>query len=196
MSGVKVRLIRRICIIAGVVLLIAATSLLIFWQTAIRTAEEKSRVYVENMMSIIPQPESAVPTERLDNTMSCLAIDGVDLIGILEMPRYASTEPIRGDWGRLTDGPCRFSGSVYDRTIVVGATSQAGQYDFYRDISVGDAVYFTDVEGHRYSYEIVDMRYASHADKDSLSQVDADLTLFIKNVYDFEYLIVFCNALG
>ena len=53
---------------------------------------------------------------------------------------------------------------------------------------------FTDMEGQRFSYTVSDLRYEKHADLKALERQDADLTIFIKNVYGFEYLMVFCNA--
>ena len=75
----------------------------------------------------------------------------------------------------------------------IGGTSQKGQYDFYRDISVGDSLFFTDMEGNRYSYEVKDIRYEDDADQSTLDFEEASLTLFIKNVYAFEYIVVNCQ---
>ena len=78
----------------------------------------------------------------------------------------------------------------------IGCTSQKGQYDFYRDISVGDSVFFTDMEGNRFSYTVSDIRYEKNAEQSTLQKNDADLTLFIKNVYAFEYIVIYCNVLN
>lgn len=112
------------------------------------------------------------------------------------MPRYGSNLPVAANWGKVSDHPCLFDGSVYDRTLKIGATTQNGQYDFYRDISVGDAISFTDMEGNRFSYAVASIRYEKHADQATLSQQDAALTLFIKNVYAFEYIVIFCDVLS
>ena len=40
------------------------------------------------------------------------------------------------------------------------------------------------------------MRYESHADQTALQQNDDALTLFIKNIYGFDYLIVFCDVMN
>ena len=97
-------------------------------------------------------------------------------------------------WGSAGKYPCRFSGSIYDGSLQIGATTQQGQYDFYREISVGDAVLFTDMEGNRFSYTVTDIRYEKHADQAALQREDAALTLFIKNIYAFSYIIIYCNA--
>ena len=78
----------------------------------------------------------------------------------------------------------------------IGGTSQKGQYDFYREISAGDVVFFTDMTGNRYAYEVKEIHYEKRADQDAFEREDAALTLFIKNVYAFEYVVIFCDALS
>ena len=186
--------VRKLCLLAGICLLAIALGVLIFWQWRIHDSAEKAEYYVTTLRTLIPAPQSAVPEERRDNTMSTLSIDGIDFIGLLEIPCYGSALPVCADWGSPTRYPCQFSGSIYDRTMQIGGTSQTGQYDFYREISVGDAVYFTDMEGSRFAYCVTDVRYEKRADQTALRQKEASLTLFIKNVYAFEYIIVFCDV--
>ena len=183
----------RICLWAGFALVAAAGILLLAWQWRIHTSQENSSYVLSQMRSLLPQLQSAFLEERVDNTMSVLSVEGTDFVGILEIPKYDSALPVCAEWGNTTDYPCRFSGSVYDRTLQIGATTQNGQYDFYRELSVGDAVYFTDTEGNRFSYEITHIRYESHADAAALQKTDAALTLFIKNIYAFEYILIFCD---
>ena len=149
MMSRKNDVVRKILIIIGVCLLAAAIVLLFAWQWNIHTSEQKVKKYVNVIRELIPEPQGAVPEERRDNTMSTLSIDGTDFVGILEFPRFESDIPVCADWGKLSKYPCRFSGSVYDGSMQIGGTSQKGQYDFYREISVGDHLYFTDMEGNR-----------------------------------------------
>jgi sortase A len=127
--------------------------------------------------------------------MSVLSVDGTDFVGIVEIPCYESALPVCADWGKISQYPCHFRGSIYDSTMQVGATTQKGQYDFYRDLSVGDTITYTDVEGNRYTFSIASLRYEKHADQSVLQREAAPLTLFIKNIYSFEYLIISCNTL-
>ena len=184
----------RICILAGTFLLVAACAMLILWQGNIHSSRQRAQDYVQTLQTILPEPRNAVPEERRDNSMAVLSIDDTDLVGILEIPLYGSVLPIRADWGEPTKIPCRLSGSIYDGSLQIGATSQEGQYDFYRSLSVGDSVFFTDMEGNRYALTVTDLRYAKHADQEALQSRDAALTLFIRNIYAFEYLIVFCDV--
>ena len=194
MMSRKNDVIRKILIIIGVCLLAAAIALLFAWQWNIHTSEQKAKEYVNVIRELIPEPQGAVPEERRDNTMSTLSIDEIDFVGILELPRFESVLPVCAEWGKPAKCPCRFSGSVYDQTMQIGGTSQKGQYDFYRDISVGDGVFFTDMEGNRFSYTVTDIRYEKNADQSTLQRKDASLTLFVKNVYAFEYIIIYCDV--
>ena len=186
--------IRKICVLLGVLLLTAAIVLLAFWRWNISSSEQKARSYVTTLQSLIPAPQNAVPESRRDNAMSVLSVDGIDFVGLIELPRYGSVLPVCADWGKSTRYPCRFHGSIYDGTLQIGATTQAGQYDFYRELSLGDTVCYIDVEGNRYTYTITGLRYAKHADQAALQREESMLTLFVKNIYAFEYLIVFCNV--
>lgn len=188
--------IRKLCIFVGAGVLAVAFILLAIWQWNIKASREQSQKYVQLLGTLMPEPQAAVPEERRDNTMSVLSVEGTDFVGILEMPRYGSSLPICADWGATSKYPCRFYGSIYDGTLQIGATSQQGQYDFYRKISVGDRVFFTDMEGNRYALEVTDLRYEKEADQTTLHRENAVMTLFIKNLYAFEYLVVYCDVVS
>ena len=187
--------IQKICIIVGVCLLVGAIVTLILWRWNISNSEKQVKYYVNTLQEALPEVQNAVPEERRDNTMSALSVDGIDFVGLIELPQYESVLPVGAAWGRSSKYPCRFGGSIYDGTMQIGATTQKGQYDFYRELSVGDAVVYTDAEGNRYTFSITSMCYEKHANQDTLRQKEAPLTLFIKNIYSFEYLIVFCDVM-
>ena len=175
----KTDIIRKVFIISGSCLLAAATIFLLAWQWNTYAFEKKANAYVDVIRELISEPQGAIPEERRDNTMATLSVEGTDFVGLLELPRYGSVLPVCDDWGDPSKCPCRFSGSVYDRTI---------------QISVGDDVFFIDMEGNRFSYTVTDICYEKNADQSTLQRKAASLTLFIKNVYAFEYIIVYCNV--
>lgn len=185
--------IQKICILVGACLFAGAIVILALWRWNINSSEKQAQYYVDTLQELIPDPQNAVLEERRDNTMSILSVGGTDFVGIVELPRYESELPVCAEWGQTTKYPCRFSGSIYNGTMQIGATTQKGQYDFYRELSVGDTVIFTDAEGNRYTFSITSLYYEEHADQAALQQKEAPLTLFIQNVYSFEYLIVFCD---
>lgn len=187
-------IVRKILIIIGVCFIASAIILLSAWQWKIHSSLNQTDQYLNSIYEAIPEPQGAVLEEQSNNYMPILSVSETDFVGIIEFPAYNSSLPVGNDWGKLSDYPCRFAGSVYDRTLQIGATSQKGQYDFYRDISVGDRVLFTDMAGNRYSFNVSNIKYSKNADKTSLTRENSALTLFIKNIYSFEYIIVYCNV--
>lgn len=185
--------IQKICVLVGIGLLVGAMVILALWRWNISSSEKQGQYYVNTLQSLFPEPQNAVPEQRRDNTMSVLSVDGIDFVGLIELPRYGSILPVCADWGKIVQYPCRFYGSIYDSTMQIGATTQKGQYDFYRELSVGDTVNYIDVEGNRYAFTITSLRYEKHVDQAALQKQDAPLTLFIKNIFSLEYLIVFCD---
>lgn len=186
--------IQKNCVLVGICLLVGAVAILALWRWNISSSEKQAQYYVNTLQALIPKQQNAVPEERRDNTMSVLSVDEIDFVGIVEIPRYESALPVCADWGKTSQYPCRFSGSIYDGTMQIGATTQKGQYDFYRELSVGDTVHYTDVEGNRYTFTITSLCYEKHVDQAALQQKESALTLFVKNIYSFEYLIVFCDV--
>lgn len=194
MKEQKMSIFRQICTWAGITLLVAAVTTMVIWQWSVETSLEKNQEILYTLRTILPEPEGALLESRSNNEMAALSLAGTDFVGILEMPRYGSALPVSMNWGAVSKYPCRFGGSIYDGTMEIGATSQKGQFDFYREISVGDQVCFTDMEGNRFTYAITDIRYEKHADETALGRKEADLTLFVKNMYSFEYIVIFCSA--
>ena len=136
---------QKICILSGIFLLTAACAILFLWQWNIHACRQQAQDYVHTLRSLMPEVQNVALEERRDNSMPVLPLDGIDFIGILEIPLYDSTLPVCADWGNPSQYPRCLSGSIYDRSIQIGATSQTGQYDFYRKLSVGDSVFFTDI---------------------------------------------------
>ena len=120
MKSLKNGLAWKICVIAGVCLIVASMVLLVVWQWGIGSSEKQAKYYVDTIRTLIPEPQGAVLEERRDNTMSTLSVDDTDFVGIIEIPRYESSLPVCADWGDISDYPCLFSGSIYDRTMKVG----------------------------------------------------------------------------
>ena len=196
MKNQKRSIFQSICLLAGAVMMAAALVTLVFWQWNIHASAKAAVEHVHTLRTLIPEPQGAMPEARRDNSMPVLSLEGEDYIGILEIPAFGSVLPVGADWGNITRYPCCFSGSVYDGSIRIGATTQAGQYDFYRDISVGNALYFTDMTGNRYGYVVADIRYTRHAGEETPDSREADLTLFLQNVYAFEYIQIYCKVPG
>ena len=187
---------RSICLIVGIVLILLSMSLLIFWQSRIKRNAEALSVYVQTLEELIPEVQSAVVEPRVNNAMPSLNVYGNNFIAILELPANDASLPVGASWSDMDAYPCLYTGSAYDGSLIVGTSNQKGQFDFVKEISVGNAVYVTDMTGNQFSYKVTDIQYCDHADNQTLSSESDDLTIFVKNIYAFEYIIIRCSALG
>lgn len=169
---------------------------LIFRQCQIQKYSDALSEYVHTLEGLIPEEHSAVIEPRVNNTMTSLSVNENNFVAILSLPSNDATFPVGVSWESIDAYPCLYSGSVYDGSLVIGTTSQRGQFDFVKDVSVGNKVYLTDMTGNRFSYEVADIQYSDHADNQTLASDPHDLTIFVKNVYAFEYIIIRCSSQG
>ena len=105
------RIVKQACVFVGFFLIVIAVLLPFLWQWGVNSSVQKMEDCVRAIRDLIPEPQSAVPEERRDNTMSVLSLDGTDYVGILEIPRYESTLPVCADWGahlQLSFPYCKF----------------------------------------------------------------------------------------
>ncbi len=194
MNKSKKRSWRTVCLILGCILIAGALVTMVWWQVSAEIYANRIYNYLEKISQIIPPPQSAVLENRSDDRMPSLCVDGNDFIGILEFQEAGCAFPVGGSWGKSDQFPCHYYGSIYDGSMVIGATNQRGQIAFAKDLSVGDTIFLADMTGNRYRYSVTDIIYSDHANNDVLISGSDDLTLFIKNIYAFDYIIVKCNA--
>ncbi len=193
MNSIKKISFSNLCIVAGCGLVMVALVMLVFWYASAAVYETRCDEYVNTLNAVLPETQNAVPEERLNNTMPILEAQGKDFVALLEFPTFGSTLPVCDDWGKPTAYPCRFTGSVYNNTLVIGSSDRKGQMNYVKDLSVGDSVYVTDMTGNRYAYQISDILISSDVDRDTLCSSDARLTIFVKHSMNFEYTILRCN---
>lgn len=160
-----------------------------------RDAENAAR-YAAVLQDMIPESYPAVPETRGNNVMPSLCIDGENFSALLSFPAFDAVFPVGDSWDTSLPYPRRWTGSIYDGSLIVGATNRSGQLDFVREINVGDAIWITDMTGARYVCTATDIRYRDSADRDALLGFDGDLILFVKNIYSFEYVIIQCAFAG
>lgn len=185
---------RKILAVVGVILVATAVVMTVVPHVMQKKSAEAAASTVSHLRELMPEPADAVPDDRVNTDMSVLELDGTDYIGIIEIPMYGCTLPVCGMWdgNGVTKYPCRFTGSVYDGTLVVGGSDNTGQFDFMKLITGGDVVYITDVTGGRYKFEVTDIGITDDASEDNLCSDEADLTLFARNTYGFDYTVVRC----
>ncbi len=186
--------VKHLCFRAGVALVLLSVFLLLLWQISAYKNAKRMNEYLDILSELMPKQQSSMIESRVNNTMPSVNIDGRDFVAVMELPSYSAAFPIGTLQGKHNAYPYLYKGSIYDGSIVIGASNQRRQLDFVKNISVGDTIYVTDMTGDRFSYKVSDIKYREHADE-ALFDSEHELTLFVKNIYAFEYIIICCSAL-
>lgn len=184
----------KICMVLGALLILASLGLLAYnkWdaaradkaaQTALgelentltKTIEEKNKAD-----EVVLQPELDP-----DQPMTEVELDGWNYIGYLSIPSIGLNLPVMSEWSYagLKIAPGRYSGSTYADNMVVCAHNYAKHFSPIKWLAEGAEVYFTDMDGMRWSYEVsaVETIQPTQIEKMTEKTEDSenwDLTLF------------------
>lgn len=152
-------------IIIGLLLLLAAGGLTYRNVSESNQAGEESEQIAEDLVDAIrerreadkagkPKEEQVLPEEQ--RQMPVEELDGKLYLGILDIPDLGLSLPVMAEWDypSLRRAPCRFTGSYYENNMVVCAHNYARHFGPVRSAAIGTEVYFTNVEGERFSYVI------------------------------------------
>lgn len=161
-----------------------------------KNAIEKNRQALQQIQSILPPATPGVMDHYADMQMPTMQVDGRDYIALLTVPAFDVELPIRSQWSYLGANRCpsRFSGTVYDGSLIVGGSDREGQLAFLSRIQNGDTILVTDMTGARFAYRVSMIYRTDSVEAEALMEGNCDLTLFARSQYGLEYIIVRCVA--
>jgi len=190
--------ITRIILILGVILILGALLITLVPMVSQKVASSKNVEILERMNLLLPEVRAGVYDDRVDVDMPSAEIDGMNFVGIIEIPLHDVKLPIYASWDSSKVGrfPCRYMGSIYDGSLIIGGSDSADQLDFSKTISIGDAVFVTDMTGARYSYKVTWVKLTDDVSTEQLISTEADLVLFVRNSYSLDYAVVSCDKYG
>lgn len=168
-----------ICMLLGAVLLAGAVALAVYNQQEETAAVQATEEYLPKVLEVINKKisdtsdtsESAsdavettegVPEDvhSLNNSyvsnMLVVNIDGYDFVGYISIPKLGLELPVMSetDMELMRIAPCRFSGSPKTENLVVGAHNYKTHFGNIEELSEGDTVIFTDMEGNVRNYSV------------------------------------------
>ena len=134
-----------------------------------------------------------------DMTMPTVDADGHTYVGFLEIPAIRRILPVMDAWSypNLKIAPCRFVGTVYAHDMIVCAHNYDRHFGLIKTLEEGDKVFFTDVYGDRFSYEVSEVTILQPTDVDEMKDPDDwDLTLFTCTIGGATRVTVRCVLTG
>lgn len=167
------------CMLLGTVLILAALSLFL-WNQYENVRAEKS------VEQILPQLTEQLETldepspNPYDTAMTEVEIDGYAYIGYLSIPGLELELPVMSEWDytRLKIAPCRYIGSTKTDNLVIAAHNYAQHFGSIKELSIGEEIYFTDMDGAISRYEVAEVETLEPTAVEEMTAGDWDLTLF------------------
>ena len=146
------------------------------------------------MNKLLPDRTPGVPGVYSDSVMPVLEINGADYVALLEIPAQGVVLPVADQWNSmgLSNSPARFSGSAYDKSLVIGGVDHPRQFGFCDEIKHDAVLSITDMTGAQFSYILSRIDRSKHAQTQWLQNEEYDLTLFCRSAYSMEYIAVRC----
>lgn len=182
----------------GFLLILSGLGLFLFSQIQTGKAQSDCERIVAQIQSVLPEAQAGVMDSYSSMAMPVLQIGGQDYVCLIRIPAFGMELPVGSSWnsGRVSQFPCRFSGTVYDGSLIIGGADQPGQFDCFDQLDPGCEITVTDMTGAEFTYTVFRIDRSRSADAEVLNRYDADLTLFVRDSYSLEYLIVRCEAAG
>lgn len=180
----------------GIMLIVAALSLLVYNNLENKAAREASDAVMDTIRTYIDE-SSASPTEKdpFDREMTIKMIDGYGYIGYLSVPSLDIDLPVMSEWDyeRLKIAPCRYYGSTFTDNLVVAAHNYQSLFGYLGDIEKGDLVIFTDMDANVYNYKVDVIEILQPTDVEKVKDSGDDLILYTCTYGGAERITVRCS---
>lgn len=124
-------------------------------------------------------------------------IDGHRYIATMEIPELELTLPIMSKltMPKLKIAPCRYSGTVYQKNLIIGAHNYDSHFGRLKKLSYGSQILVTDMDGNAFTYEVADIEILQPNQVEDLKGGDWPLTLFTCTIGGKTRVVVRCDIL-
>ena len=163
----------------------------------LETAEEKAEISLPALPSGESLEEAYIPDYILNPEMEMPVeeVDGQKYIGVLRIPALSLELPVISEWSypSLQIAPCRYAGSAYLNNMVIAAHNYYSHFGYLKNLSQGDEVTFTDMDGNVFRYEVAELETLSPFAIEEMTGGDWALTLFTCTVGGQSRVTVRCE---
>ncbi len=142
-----------------------------------------------------PEATATPSPTPLAPEMPVVMLDGYEYVGYVEIPILGLKLPVMSEWdyNRLKVAPCRQFGSSRTDDLVIAAHNYESHFGHLKDLSVGDTVTFTDMEGIVNTYSIEEIETLNPNEVDAVQNSGYDLVLYTCTKGGKTRVTVFCN---
>ncbi len=183
----------KIFIALGFLMVFISTAIFMTFDYQEKKAGENAAVLLEELK--IQQEKFFLETENSAGEMPQQTLRGYNLVGRINFSSVGVELPVLNEWSYelLKISPCRYSGSVEDGNLIILGHNYKSHFAPLKNCSVGDAVYFTDVNGIRHTYTVSETETLYKTELDKLTASDYDLTVFTCTASGQSRLVIRCS---
>ena len=190
-----------ICVLLGVVLLLAALGLYGYnrWEDAQAGAEAQT-VVQDLQEKVVEQTQSAASAPALDSSsldpeLPVVELDGYEYVGTVSIPAIGIDLPVMSEWSypKLKISPCRQFGSSRTDDLVIAAHNYENHFGRLKELSEGDTVIFTDMEGVVNTYSVKKIETLNPNEVDAVQNSGYALVLYTCTKGGKTRVTVFCD---
>jgi len=194
-------------IITGVIFVLSALSIYIHNQVM----DNNARSFTDKVMYNIDEyihhqkrqsdaitytlPLNEEEKNYIQSDQICYKYQNYAFTGYISIPKLDLELPVMYDWSydNLNICPCRYYGSVLTDDLVIAAHNYKSHFGNINDLINGDEVFYTDITGNSYEYEVSFVEILNPAETDKMTSGEYDLTLFTCTWSGSERIVVRCE---
>ena len=188
----------------GAALILSALLLLLYNRYEDAHAGQEAESLLASVEAAISAQEMAAPNKPestealsppLDPEMPVVTLGGYEYVGYVEIPTLGLKLPVMSEWdyNRLKLAPCRQFGSSRTDDLVIAAHNYESHFGHLKDLSVGDTVTFTDMDGVVNTYSVKKIETLNPNEVDAVQNSGYALVLYTCTKGGKTRVTVFCD---
>ena len=183
---------KKIIILILVLLLCGGAAFGGYYYYQLHQGNREADAVLDAMYNVVPNlgQENDGATGNGRDPLAAMSINGIDIVGCLEIPSLNIMAPVRGKGSEGPGFATWHSGSPVKGNLRISAA----QEDLFRSIGKlrpGDKVFFTDIDGIRYSYQVTTQYHLKNWDEG-----DNELMLSYETDSDTHFVVGCSQAYG
>ena len=184
-----------VCIVLGVVLLLAAGGLYAYNCYEDAHAGAEAQTVVADLQQKVETPEPEAESGPLDPELPVVEVDGNEYVGEISIPAIGIDLPVMSEWSypRLKIAPCRQFGSSRTDDLVIAAHNYESHFGKIGTLALGDEVRFTDMDGIENHYTVSAIEVHDPTDVEAVEHSGHDLVLYTCTYGGKTRIVVFCD---
>ena len=187
----------KLFIIVGVFLILISLTMTFYNKYEDLNAGKQARAALDvfkNEVVVQNHIVESLTTEEVKE-MKTVNINGDDYIGTITIPSINLELPVMSEYSysRLKKAPCRYYGNLFTNDLIICAHAYETFFANLIKLKQNDLIFFTDVDGNNYAYEVLEIEILKPTDVDKMVNNEFDLTLYTCTSDNMNRVTVRCN---